>query len=86
MGAPEPLRAKARAYLESEGRTVERTGTPELLAVAAWAALAAVLAHPGDRSIALDLLAADALVTLALKARAQEDPAKLARFAAELLA
>jgi len=44
-----------------------------------------VLVRPGDRSVALDLLAADALVTLALKAQAAHDPASLDRFAGELL-
>ncbi len=32
-----------------------------------------VLSHPGDRSAALDLLAADALITLALQAQAEDD-------------
>ena len=94
-GAPQALREKAREYLRSvdadgqpDGRTVGRMDgedVPERLAAAARAALEVVLAHRGDRSIALDLLAADALVTLALKARAREDPAGLAHFAAELL-
>jgi hypothetical protein len=44
-----------------------------------------VLVHAGDRSVALDLLAADALVTLALLAQAQRNPAGLASFAAEVL-
>lgn len=58
---------------------------PDRLGAAARAALEAVLAHPGDRSVALDLLAADALVTLALKAQAASDPRHLAQFAGELL-
>ena len=58
---------------------------PERLAGAARAALDAVLARPGDRSVALDLLTADALVTLALKAQAACDPGLLAGFAGELL-
>ncbi|HYC33936.1 MAG TPA: hypothetical protein VEB59_16720 [Gemmatimonadales bacterium] len=44
-----------------------------------------MLAHPGDRSAALDLLAADALITLALLAQADRDPARLAEFAAGLI-
>jgi hypothetical protein len=44
-----------------------------------------VVTHPGDRSIALDLLAADALITLALLAQAQDAPAELGAFATSLL-
>ena len=44
-----------------------------------------VLAHPGDRSVALDLLAADALITLALLAQADRPPGELAAFATSLL-
>jgi hypothetical protein len=58
---------------------------PAHLAAAGVRALAAVEGHPGDRSAALDLLAADALVTLALLAQAQRDPAALSRFAGDML-
>ncbi|MDX2194698.1 MAG: hypothetical protein NW201_15250 [Gemmatimonadales bacterium] len=58
----------------------------ERIGAAAHAVMRTVLAHPGDRSIALDLLAADALITLALLARAERDPATLDAFAAGLLA
>ena len=75
------MRERAAHYLDA---TAGAGAPAEHLAQAASAALDAVLAHPGDRSVALDLLAADALVTLALKARAAEDPAGLARFAAQL--
>lgn len=44
-----------------------------------------MLARAGDRSVALDLLAADALVTLALLAQAQQAPERLGTFAAGLL-
>jgi hypothetical protein len=50
------------------------------------AVLARVIQHPGDRSIALDLLAADGLITLALLAQAELDPEHLEAFAAGLLA
>jgi hypothetical protein len=40
-----------------------------------------VVARPGDRSVALDLLAADGLITLALLRQSQLDPAGLAAFA-----
>jgi hypothetical protein len=59
---------------------------PARLAAAGQAALARVLAHAGDRSVALDLLAADALITLALLAQAEGGPDQLAAFAASLLA
>jgi hypothetical protein len=44
-----------------------------------------VLTHPGDRSVALDLLAADALVTLALLAQAESAPEQLSEFAGSIL-
>ena len=57
----------------------------ERLAGSARHALDRVLARGGDRSVALDLLAADALVTLALLAQAQEAPERLGAFAAAVL-
>ena len=58
----------------------------EILARAGRHALRFVAAHPeGDRSIALDLLAADALITLALLSQAQDAPGALEEFASSLL-
>jgi hypothetical protein len=69
---------------------VERTpvapDTAAWLAQAADSALAGALARGEGRAAALDLLAADALVTLALLARAEAAPGSLAGFAADLLA
>jgi len=48
--------------------------------------LAIVEEHPGDRAIALDLLAADALITLALLAQTEAEPERLGAFAEGLLA
>jgi hypothetical protein len=59
--------------------------TPEALARSGRRALDRVLARAGDRSVALDLLAADALVTLALLAQAQSSPERLGEFAAAVL-
>jgi hypothetical protein len=60
---------------------------PERLAAAGRRALALVERSAGDRASALDLLAADALVTLALLAQAEAAPDALAAFArAELRA
>lgn len=59
--------------------------SPEALAASGRRALDRVLARAGDRSVALDLLAADALVTLALLAQAQQAPERLGAFAAALL-
>lgn len=81
-GAPEPLRECAARYFQ---QTADGGRLPVRLADSARAALSAVLARPGDRSVALDLLAADALVTLALKAQAGASPGELDRFAGELL-
>ncbi len=55
------------------------------LALAGRRALEQVVTHPGDRSVALDLLAADALITLALLAEAQRRPERLGEFAAGLI-
>ena len=54
------------------------------LADAAHHSLAGVLAAPGDRTVALDLLAADGLITLALLRQAEDDPAGLVAFARSL--
>jgi hypothetical protein len=80
--APEALRTRVQQHLATAdaGRTV-----PDALARAAQQALGQVLTHPGDRSVALDLLAADALITLALLAQAQCAPAGLGEFAASIL-
>ncbi len=78
--APAALRERALYYLDAGEQPL-----PERLGAAAHAALQTVLGRPGDRSVALDLLAADALITLALLAQACEDPVGLDRFAQELL-
>ncbi len=79
--APPALAARVREFaLEASGTTPALT-----LAAAGQAALEKVLSHSGDRSAALDLLAADALITLALQAQAQDDPARLEEFATALL-
>jgi hypothetical protein len=44
-----------------------------------------VASEAGDRSVALDLLAADALITLALLAQAEDQPERLGEFAAGLV-
>ena len=63
-----------------------RGSQAEVLARAGRHALQFVVAHPdGDRSIALDLLAADALITLALLSQAQDGPGALEEFASSLL-
>jgi len=79
--APPVLRSRVLRYADTPMRGELATH----LADAGVRALAEVEAHPGDRSAALDLLAADALVTLALLAQAQQDPSGLHRFAGELL-
>jgi hypothetical protein len=58
---------------------------PAALALAGREALERVVTHRGDRSVALDLLAADALITLALLAQAEEAPGELGAFAAAVL-
>lgn len=54
---------------------------PERLAMAGHAALEAAVHSGRDRAVALDLLAADALVTLSLQAQAEHEPHRLGEFA-----
>lgn len=78
--APPALRERLTAYAALAGGE-----SPEALASAGQLALAEVLAHAGDRRVALDLLAADGLITLALLAQAERSPQHLREFAASLL-
>jgi hypothetical protein len=79
--APPALRARVREYaLQASGASL-----PYILAAAGQTALEQVLSHSGDRSAALDLLAADALITLALLAQAETNPARLDEFATSVL-
>jgi hypothetical protein len=79
--APAALRARVEHYARAaSGPTLSRA-----LAAAGQAALDRVLSHPGDRSVALDLLAADALITLALLAQADTAPERLEEFATSVL-
>ncbi|MGH7528092.1 MAG: hypothetical protein ACREMX_15465 [Gemmatimonadales bacterium] len=80
--APAVLRARVRDYALASASDATH---PDALAQAAGRALGRVVAHPGDRSVALDLLAADALITLALLAQAQSVPERLGDFAASML-
>ncbi len=79
--APAVLRARVQHYADRASGPTRSSR----LAAAAQAALAVVLSHPGDRSVALDLLAADALITLALLAQAQAAPDRLEEFAIAVL-
>jgi hypothetical protein len=80
--APPVLRERVRRF------AAEPSTEPSIarhLASAAARALGTVVGSPGDRSVALDLLAADALITLALLAQAEAAPEGLAEFATALL-
>lgn len=81
-GAPAPLRERVEAYL---GEVPGELELPRALAHAGGAALDRAIAAPKARAAALDLLAADALVTLALLAQAETAPEGLAAFAGSLL-
>ena len=70
--------------LEHVEQTPAADDGADTLAAAGRRALDRVVAHPGDRSVALDLLAADGLITLAMLHRAEHDPASLAAFARSL--
>jgi hypothetical protein len=80
--APAALRARVREHL---GAVPDGDPTPAQLAAAGRRALDRVLSRDGDRSVALDLLAADALLTLALLAQAQREPGALGEFATAVL-
>jgi hypothetical protein len=79
--APPALRNRVRQHAAAASAPT----VSNALAAAAHSALARVLAHPGDRSVALDLLAADALITLALLAQAETAPQELEEFAISVL-
>ncbi|MEO8636707.1 MAG: hypothetical protein ABI587_15640 [Gemmatimonadales bacterium] len=81
--APPALRDRVVAHA---GAVLEGATHSERLALAAERVLAIVEEHPGDRAIALDLLAADALITLALLAEAESAPERLGAFAEGMLA
>ncbi len=81
--APPVLRDRVLEHAAAVG---DASSPVERLALAAERVLAIVEEHPGDRSIALDLLSADALITLALLAQAESAPADLGAFAEGLLA
>lgn len=75
-GAPADLAARmARAVADSE-----RASIADTLAAAAWQCLQLSLRDPAQRASALDLLAADALLTHACEAAAAEGPEALAAF------
>ena len=79
--APPALRARVMEYaLAGPGDSLS-----EVLASAGRSALDRVLSQAGDRSAALDLLAADALITLALRAQAEAAPQRLEEFATAVL-
>lgn len=80
--APPVLRERVTHYAAA----VTTGDLPARLAEAGFRALAEVERHPGDRSAALDLLAADALATLALLAQAEHEPSGLHAFAGRMLA
>lgn len=80
-GAPPELRARVAAWVAEVGTL---PADPMTLAEAGRRALASAIAHGTGRAVALDLLAADALVTLALQAQAERAPGGLAAFAREL--
>lgn len=80
--APAVLGDRARAYV---ARAPVNLPHAERLAAAATAALDEVARQEEGREAALDLLAADALITLALLAQAEADPARLHAFATRIL-
>lgn len=82
-GAPATLHARVMEHVvagdESGGSVAD------VLAASSFRALHAALRQPADRTAALDLLSADALITLALLAQSESEPAGLETFADGLL-
>lgn len=78
--SPVALARRTREFLAATGPGP----LPERLAQASRLALGQAVARSPDRAAALDLLAADALVTLALAAQVDTDPSRLAEFAGRL--
>ncbi len=72
-GAPDALAERARAYLQQASESARPSG----LATASRLALDASMADGSRRERALDLLAADALITLALLEVARDAPEAL---------
>lgn len=79
-GAPERLRSRVLEHHAAAAGD----GAMARLAAAGDRALRAAMAAGDDRAAALDLLAADALITLALLHAAERTPATLAAEAASL--
>ncbi len=81
-GAPDALRVRSERFFAAaaDGDMGGR------LAAAAQRALEESMTFGAGRAAALDLLAADALITLALLAHAERDPAHLGDMAASLRA
>jgi len=77
-GAPEGLRFRIHAWADGAGPEEELAWG---LAQAAGRALAAAVGQGRERAAALDLLASDALVTLALLRQAETAPEGLEAFA-----
>jgi hypothetical protein len=78
--APAALRERIMQHVSRAG-ALEMPGA---LARAGASALRDVTATPGERSVALDLLAADGLITLAMLWCAEHEPAALGRVARSL--
>ena len=74
-GAPEALGNRIRVLVRPVSARTDRS---RALAEIGHLTLESVIAGEGKRSAALDLLAADALITLALLAQAEVDPLRLA--------
>lgn len=77
-GAPEALRARVSDWAPAASSDADLA---EDLVAGACRALEEAVGQGRDRAAALDLLAADALVTLGLLRQAETEPEKLASFA-----
>lgn len=77
--------AALRSCVQQHVRDTPGSGSaPQQLAAAAEQALKRVLERQGGREVALDLLAADGLITLALLHQAEHRPSRLSALARSL--
>jgi hypothetical protein len=81
-----PVELRRQVLRDAAAASAQADPLPDALAAAGWTALGRALTRPSDRAVALDLLTADALITLALLAQAEHQPEDLGQFAERLVA
>lgn len=83
--APPALRQRVLRHVEASGAGCDEDPARHLAQAAQTALASSLCRDEPRREVALDLLAADALVTLALLWQAEHHPESVARFARDIL-